>query len=862
MKPVYLEFCGINSFSETAKIDFRALLSGGLFGIFGDTGSGKSTILDCIHFALYGVVDRVPKALSDCINYHCDGAYVVFDFEITTEGERHTYRVRRERKRKNGVSKAFLYECIDDRLQALAENTDEVNAALARIIGLTFNDFKMCIALPQGDFAALVKSTTAERVKLVARLFDLEKYGEKLFKKVNEKYFAADAEVKLVEAKMGENDAAEEGAIEAKEEEIRLCKESLLKADERLKLAEREWERLTALEKEKREYETICATLETYKNRLPAMEEKRALVERLPAAKGVAEKAAAAAEHLLKKTEAEKKRTETELLYAQACAKLAEKKSEQGKETYDEKILECSLQLDKVRAAQGDVEAAEAAKNALEDCKKEYNALRAKCPEEAFDKKLLEIDEKIAKLGEEDDLLSYLKHHFKDVFLPEAYGEFRADLRALQEKYPETASDVETLLKKYTPTVSGQQLDVASAHLAFKETEREKKRLKGEREQIENRFRLYRENESAKNMLIERGKILRRNYEEATAKIQSLQALGTAAELEKRLVALKREQQTLAEEIERATASANAYFAEAEKQKGLAALYSELRAESESALFDALKASGFSSVQEAEKLTLELGDEESCKREYKEFFDRYEYYKVKRSEIDEKKFIGLNETALLAAKERKLALQAERDGLTARAASLETEKKRLVEIRDKYLALEKEKKGKEKTRDLCDELRSLLRNNRFLEFIASEYLQEICFAASKTLLSLTGGRYFLSYEKEFKVGDNLDGGKLRAVKTLSGGETFLVSLSLALSLSAEICRKSLRPIEFFFLDEGFGTLDGKLVDTVMDVLGKLSKNFAVGLISHVEELKHRIENKILVTGATETSGSKLRVESY
>ena len=207
-------------------------------------------------------------------------------------------------------------------------------------------------------------------------------------------------------------------------------------------------------------------------------------------------------------------------------------------------------------------------------------------------------------------------------------------------------------------------------------------------------------------------------------------------------------------------------------------------------------------------------------------------------------------------------MQAERDGLTARIASLETEKKRLVEIRDKYLSLEKEKKGKEKTRDLCDELRSLLRNNRFLEFIASEYLQEICFAASKTLLSLTGGRYFLSYEKEFKVGDNLDGGKLRAVKTLSGGETFLVSLSLALSLSAEICRKSLRPIEFFFLDEGFGTLDGKLVDTVMDVLGKLSKNFAVGLISHVEELKHRIENKILVTGATETSGSKLRVESY
>jgi exonuclease SbcC len=120
----------------------------------------------------------------------------------------------------------------------------------------------------------------------------------------------------------------------------------------------------------------------------------------------------------------------------------------------------------------------------------------------------------------------------------------------------------------------------------------------------------------------------------------------------------------------------------------------------------------------------------------------------------------------------------------------------------------------------------------------------------------------LQYDKDFKVGDNLDGGNLRAVRTLSGGETFLVSLSLALSLSAAICLKSLRPIEFFFLDEGFGTLDEKLVDTVMDVLNKLSKNFAVGLISHVEELKHRIDNKIVVTGANERHGSQVKTVVY
>ena len=125
------------------------------------------------------------------------------------------------------------------------------------------------------------------------------------------------------------------------------------------------------------------------------------------------------------------------------------------------------------------------------------------------------------------------------------------------------------------------------------------------------------------------------------------------------------------------------------------------------------------------------------------------------------------------------------------------------------------------------------------------------------------GRYFLKYEDEFKAGDNLNGGMLRAVRTLSGGETFLVSLSLALALSGAICAKSLRPIEFFFLDEGFGTLDEKLVDTVMDVLEKLrSKHFSIGLISHVEELKHRIDNKILVSGATDRCGSSLRIEAY
>ena len=128
------------------------------------------------------------------------------------------------------------------------------------------------------------------------------------------------------------------------------------------------------------------------------------------------------------------------------------------------------------------------------------------------------------------------------------------------------------------------------------------------------------------------------------------------------------------------------------------------------------------------------------------------------------------------------------------------------------------------------------------------------------MLELTGGRYFIRYKSGFVIIDNLCGGEERGVNTLSGGETFLVSLSLALALSSAIYAKSLRPIEFFFLDEGFGTLDEKLIDTVMDSLEKLKNNrFSIGLISHVEELKHRINNKITVTGAAEGGSSEIHI---
>ena len=167
--------------------------------------------------------------------------------------------------------------------------------------------------------------------------------------------------------------------------------------------------------------------------------------------------------------------------------------------------------------------------------------------------------------------------------------------------------------------------------------------------------------------------------------------------------------------------------------------------------------------------------------------------------------------------------------------------------------------GTVKERNLIAQLKELTKGNKFMEYIANEYLCDISKLASSTLLNLTDGRYFLTYTDTFNAGDNFNCGNLRGVNTLSGGEIFLVSLSLALALSQTICA-SMKSIEFFFLDEGFGTLDSTLVDTVMNALEKLkSSRFTIGVISHVEELKHRIDNKITVKKATESHGSTVEI---
>ncbi|HWR60954.1 MAG TPA: AAA family ATPase [Clostridia bacterium] len=200
-------------------------------------------------------------------------------------------------------------------------------------------------------------------------------------------------------------------------------------------------------------------------------------------------------------------------------------------------------------------------------------------------------------------------------------------------------------------------------------------------------------------------------------------------------------------------------------------------------------------------------------------------------------------------------------------AVYESAKNRYETVRANYeswLSLNSEHKLHSRKKEHLELFKNLLKGNGFIEYISEERLRYIAREASETLGTLTRHRYGLELDTEngFVVRDDSNGGMRRMVTTLSGGETFLTSLSLALALSSQIQLKGQSPLEFFFLDEGFGTLDGSLLDTVIDSLERLStRERVIGLISHVPEMRARITRRLIVEGpGANGTGSRVYLE--
>ena len=274
MKPIKLKIKGLNSFIEEQTIDFDKLTDRGFFGIFGPTGSGKSTILDGITLALYGNVSRKS---SNYINTNCDRLNVNFEFQISG-AEIKRYSIDREFRRKNDGSinsgKCKIVDITDkDNEEILADGVKTINKKVEEIIGLNLEDFTRTVVLPQGKFSEFLKLEGRDRRDMLERLFNLEQYGDNLSRKLNIKISKEKTDNNVLIGQLsGYNDISEE-KLKEKNEILEELKKNLEILKNELEIIEKNY-------KENEELWKLQLELTEYKNKEKILKEKEEEIDK------------------------------------------------------------------------------------------------------------------------------------------------------------------------------------------------------------------------------------------------------------------------------------------------------------------------------------------------------------------------------------------------------------------------------------------------------------------------------------------------------------------------------------------------------------------------------------------------------
>lgn len=307
MKPLFLSIEGLQSFQEKQEIDFEKIGRDGLFGIFGPTGSGKSTIIDGMTLALYGNIIRFKNNSSseskdyfdiEAINKNSQEAKVNFKFKV---GE-NIYRVERSYKigKKSGkLSKtAVLFKTENSEEIKIAENYKEIYKEVKEnILGLTLEDFTRSVVLPQGNFSQFLKLTGTEKRDMLERIFNLEKYGDILSKKANAYKYNLESQLKNLDIELS--------AIGFNEEELN-------KQTEEFKILEKETENLKKEEKELKaeiqemeEIRTLEENISKFQKQKDELDKNSEYIAELETKKNMAEKFIPVIEKIHKKNDYE-----------------------------------------------------------------------------------------------------------------------------------------------------------------------------------------------------------------------------------------------------------------------------------------------------------------------------------------------------------------------------------------------------------------------------------------------------------------------------------------------------------------------------------------------------------------------------
>ena len=891
MRPSKLTIYGINSYVTEQTVDFKKLSEGNLFGIFGATGSGKSTILDSIIIALYGNSDR--DNLSNIINLNLKEAYIKFEFELDRNNEVNTYEVTRNYKlRPSGLnSTAYLINKTTN--EVLGDSTDIVNGKIEEMLGISKREFLKCVALPQNEFDKFLLDTPSERKKSIARLFNIENFGDSLNRKVKSR-------LDILNTKNAQLEKQLEMFGDITEESQRQLDKDILTDEREVAKLTRIIERLSEEVKQLDELNVKLNNFIDAKNTLSDIKSQEDYYNKLQSSLEVFEKNKTNLDNAeaLKNKIVELDSFQEKLKSLKIELDLNKKKFSMFEKDYLKTKSDKELQMINLNVFKINIEKKKFIIKELDNIDASIKTLKDRHSQKLDE--LLNITERENKVSKNiDRTLADLENVKNELRSIDAVMKQLVEIRVLGE-----SQEYVTKLKELKRNVDLTSLDEVKYYPIYKQVDnllgninslvlsgnaklRKRKHLLESLEVTEdtidtlNRKMLKRQNTLLNDLNMLNKKYadlysILTGYNNDSAKIQSDISQLKNDILEKNNNK-KAYQQQLAEldgieDTSQLIDSLEAKMQDLEDAKfdinnsinnnlsDIKATEIEIKYLSDS--IDELKAlvpDGFNPLD----YISEINDEnyEEKKTEVDEYIKKKTYTETLVNSLSEElKDVDINSEEIL---NKHKELDTYVDNLNEAKVRLginKSTKENNIKMLVKQNEVETELHQVHNDLKLTQKLASYIARNALVDYVSEEYLYLITQYANKFVYSISRGKYMLKYSNEnsgeFLAIDNFNGGMTRSIKTLSGGERFIFSLSLALGVSQSIAVNNNKSFNFFFIDEGFGNLSDDYIEDVLECFDSLIKlDFTVGFITHVEKMEEYIINKVVVTKENNEEGS-------
>lgn len=917
MRPLKITMSAFGPYAGEVTLDMQKLGKSGIYLITGDTGAGKTTVFDAISYALYGEASGNYRENTTLRSKYASAdtpTFVELEFEYNNE----VYKINRnpEYPRPNKRGEGFTKQSANAELVmpdgSVITKIKEVSAKVEEIIGINKNQFSQIAMIAQGDFRKLLNCETNERSKIFRKIFKTEPYHNieiKLSSLFNELKRNREKEKSGIEQYINQLKCNENDTLSL---ELERAKSGDVLIEDVIKLAGE------IINKDTLEYTKTQKNIESINEEIEKINSNIKLYEKQEATKKAYAKASAQLEEL--KT----KRNDCEKAYKSAEAQrerlddLTRKinliNSKMPK--YDElKSLEDSIN-ERAQSFEKSNNLLKLKQQEITLLEKEFDE-KSKALEEVKGADLLvqklnvqkeEIKKKAEALKELKIEIDRCKTEQKNLKNAQSFAKSALDeYGALENEYNqiyiaffnEQAGIIADELKDGEPCpVCGStshpnlarksenapsQADVESAQNLVKKAQEKADKARDTASALKSRFdeiaanvksaakKLFGTDDNVFDDYNSNINALKKEYDDTLALLKTAnEKLNLYQKLDKEIPKIQEKQKSLSDEISTLNtqkASDEAFISE--NTKRVTSIKSELDFESADLAKDKLK--------EYTNLSSDIKNAiEKSKNDFDDIKSKYDTQKGKKASL-ENALKEFKEIDLASLNEKSLKLNEHKNDIDETAKSLYSridsnkslvdnisEKRDILkEYDDKYVwlkALSETANG-----DISGKEKITLET-----FVQMTYFDSIIRKANIRLLTMSDGQYELVRRSDAETLKKNEGLALdvidhfnassRSVSTLSGGESFMASLCLALGLSDEIQSSNGGiKLDTMFVDEGFGSLDGEALDRALSALTSLSQgNRLVGIISHVDVLRDRIDNKIVIT-KDRTTGSNAQI---